>query len=152
MVWVADFTYIRIASGFCYLAAILDARSRKVVGYAISRNIDTTLALAALRSAVQDRQPPAGCIFHTDRGSQGGFNRSSQHWVPKAVQDHIALASEWQARGVKFDAALFDGGPDELRTVLQLLAHREDPIVCLRRFSGHTQELPVEALLIARAV
>ncbi|WP_315970481.1 IS3 family transposase [Variovorax sp. PAMC26660] len=70
VVWVADFTYIRIASGFCYLAAILDACSRKVVGYAISRSIDTTLALAALRSAVQDRQPPAGCIFHTDRGSQ----------------------------------------------------------------------------------
>ena len=70
VVWVADFTYIRIASGFCYLAAILDACSRKVVGYAISRNIDTTLALAALRSAVEDRQPPAGCIFHTDRGSQ----------------------------------------------------------------------------------
>lgn len=70
VVWVADFTYIRIASGFCYLAAILDACSRKVVGYAISRNIDTTLALAALRSAVQNRQPPAGCIFHTDRGAQ----------------------------------------------------------------------------------
>ena len=69
VVWVADFTYIRIASGFCYLASILDARSRKVVGYAISRNIDTTLVLAALRSAVEDRQPPAGCSFHTDRGS-----------------------------------------------------------------------------------
>ena len=70
VVWVADFTFIRIASGFCYLAAILDACSRKVVGYAISHNIDTTLALAALRSAVQSRQPPAGCIFHSDRGSQ----------------------------------------------------------------------------------
>jgi putative transposase len=70
VVWVADFTYIRIASGFCYLAAILDVCSRKVVGYAISRSIDTTLALAALRSAVQSRQPPTGCIFHTDRGSQ----------------------------------------------------------------------------------
>ena len=68
--WGADFTYIRIASGFCYLASILDACRRKVVGYAISRNIDTTLALAALRSAVDDRQPPAGCIFHTDRGLQ----------------------------------------------------------------------------------
>lgn len=70
VVWVADFTYIRIASGFCYLAATLDACSRKVVGYAISRNIDTTLALAALRTAVQSRQPPTGCIFHTDRGAQ----------------------------------------------------------------------------------
>jgi putative transposase len=78
-VWVGDFTYIRLASGFCYLAAILDACSRKVVGYAISRSIDTNLALAALRSAVETRQPPAGCIFHTDRGGQGGFNWSSQH-------------------------------------------------------------------------
>ncbi|PWC29067.1 hypothetical protein CR165_10805 [Pseudoroseomonas aestuarii] len=69
-VWVGDFTYIRLASGFCYLAAILDACSRKVVGYAISRAIDTNLALAALRSAVEIRQPPAGCIFHTDRGGQ----------------------------------------------------------------------------------
>ena len=83
VVWVADFTYIRIASGFCYLAAILDACSRKVVGYAISRNIDTTLALAALRSAVEDRQPPAGCIFHTDRGSQYASEtyRSARHRV-----------------------------------------------------------------------
>lgn len=70
VVWVADFTYICIASGFCYRAAILDACSRKVVGYAISRNIDTTLALAALGLAVEDRPPPAGCIFHMDRGSQ----------------------------------------------------------------------------------
>ncbi|MGF6346882.1 DDE-type integrase/transposase/recombinase [Variovorax sp. W2I14] len=47
LVWVANFTYIRIETGFCYLA-ILDACSRKVVGYAISRRIDTPLALAAL--------------------------------------------------------------------------------------------------------
>lgn len=69
-VWVGDFTYIRIASGFCYLAAILDACSRKVVGYAISRTIDTNLALAALKSAVTTRHPPVGCIFHSDRGGQ----------------------------------------------------------------------------------
>ncbi|MDP9894999.1 transposase InsO family protein [Variovorax boronicumulans] len=62
LVWVADFTYIRIESGFCYLAAILDACSRKVVGYAISRRIDTPLALAALRSAVRSRQPQPGCM------------------------------------------------------------------------------------------
>jgi len=55
LVWVADFTYIRIAAGFCYLAAILDACSRKVVGYAISRRIDTPLALAALRAALETR-------------------------------------------------------------------------------------------------
>jgi putative transposase len=70
LVWVADFTYIRIATGFCFLAAVLDACSRKVVGYAISRRIDTQLALAALNAAVQSRQPPRGCIHHTDRGCQ----------------------------------------------------------------------------------
>jgi putative transposase len=70
MVWVADFTYIRIPTGFCYLAVILDACSRKVVGYALSRRIDTPLALAALRSVLASRKPPPGCIHHTDRGCQ----------------------------------------------------------------------------------
>ncbi|OOG44652.1 IS3 family transposase [Polaromonas sp. A23] len=70
LVWVADFTYIRIETGFCYLAAILDACSRKVVGYGISRRIDTPLALAALRSALESRRPPPGSIHHTDRGCQ----------------------------------------------------------------------------------
>jgi putative transposase len=70
MVWVADFTYIRIATGFCYLAVILDACSRKVVGYALSRRLDTPLALAALRSALASRRPSSGCIHHTDRGCQ----------------------------------------------------------------------------------
>ncbi|MGB3538265.1 MAG: IS3 family transposase [Mesorhizobium sp.] len=70
MVWVADFTYIRITTGFCYLAVILDACSRKVVCYALSRRLDTPLALAALRSALTRRRPPPGCIHHTDRGCQ----------------------------------------------------------------------------------
>ena len=69
-VWVGDITYIRLSVGFCYLAVILDACSRKVVGYALSRRMDTQLTLAALTAAVRSRQPPAGCIHHTDRGSQ----------------------------------------------------------------------------------
>lgn len=70
-VWVADITYIRVASGFVYLAVILDACSRKVIGYALSQQIDTPLALAALNAAYVARQPPAGtCIHHTDRGCQ----------------------------------------------------------------------------------
>ena len=68
--WVADITYIAIATGFVYLAAILDAWSRRVVGYAIGRRIDARLALAALRAAIESRQPPEGCIHHSDRGSQ----------------------------------------------------------------------------------
>ena len=68
--WVADITYIAIATGFVYLAAILDAWSRRVVGYAIGKRIDAGLALAALRAAIAARRPPAGCIHHSDRGSQ----------------------------------------------------------------------------------
>jgi len=70
-VWVTDFTYIRIATGFVYLSAILDACSRKVIGYAISRQLDTELALAALRAAVASRRPaPGSCTHHSDRGAQ----------------------------------------------------------------------------------
>ena len=77
--WVADITYVAIAVGFVYVAVILDAWSRRVVGYAISRSIDARLTIAALKAAIRSRRPPAGCIHHSDRGSQGGFNRSSQH-------------------------------------------------------------------------
>ena len=77
--WVADITYVAIAVGFVYVAVILDAWSRRVVGYAISRSIDARLTRAALKAAIRSRRPPAGCIHHSDRGSQGGFNRSSQH-------------------------------------------------------------------------
>jgi putative transposase len=69
-VWVADITYIAIAAGFVYMAAILDAWSRRVVGYAISRSMDARLAVAALKAAIRARQPPKGCIHHSDRGSQ----------------------------------------------------------------------------------
>jgi putative transposase len=68
--WVADITYIAIATGFVYLAAILDAWSRRVVGYALGRAIDARLALAALKAAIRARQPPRGCVHHSDRGSQ----------------------------------------------------------------------------------
>ena len=68
--WVADLTYIAIAAGFVYLAAILDAWSRRVIGYAISRSIDARLTMAALKAAINNRRPPPGCVHHSDRGSQ----------------------------------------------------------------------------------
>ena len=72
--WVADITYIAIAHGFVYLAAILDAWSRRVVGYGIGRRIDTRLTLSALKAAITARRPPPGCIHHSDRGSQYAAN------------------------------------------------------------------------------
>jgi putative transposase len=68
--WVADITYIRILKGFVFLAALLDRYSRKAVGWAISQRIDAELCVAALKSALAKRQPPPGCIHHSDRGVQ----------------------------------------------------------------------------------
>jgi putative transposase len=68
--WVSDITYIALPSRFIYVAIILDAWSRLIVGYAISRSIDARLTVAALKAAIARREPPAGCIHHSDRGSQ----------------------------------------------------------------------------------
>ena len=92
--WVTEITYITIATGFDYLAAILDAWSRRAVGYAISRSIDARLATTALKAAICSRQPPPGCVHHSDRGSQyaseayGSFSPtmvSSDRWVGVAI-------------------------------------------------------------------
>jgi len=66
-VWVADITYIRIRSSFVYLAAILDLYSRRIVGWAISKRIDTELCVVALQMTLETRRSH-GCIHHSDRG------------------------------------------------------------------------------------
>lgn len=68
--WVADITYVAVTVGFVYVAIILDAWSRRIVGYAISRSIDARLTIAALTAAIERRKPPPGCLHHSDRGSQ----------------------------------------------------------------------------------
>ncbi len=68
--WVADLTYIRLRTAFVYLACILDAFSRRCVGWALSREMTTQLTLAALHQAIAERQPGAGLIHHSDRGVQ----------------------------------------------------------------------------------
>ena len=80
---VADITYVRTISRFCYIAFITDVYSRRIVGWAVSGSLHTAgLPLLALEHALvstgasRGRQ---GLVHHSDRGSQGGFNRSSQH-------------------------------------------------------------------------
>lgn len=70
MVWVADLTYIHLPSAFAYLAAILDAYSRKCISWKLSQRIDMQLMLAALNEAIATRQIKAGLIRHPDRGVQ----------------------------------------------------------------------------------
>jgi len=69
-IWAADITYVATAQGWVYVAAILDLYSRRIVGWAVSQYINTALVLQALTMALCHRQPPAGLIFHSDRGVQ----------------------------------------------------------------------------------
>jgi putative transposase len=68
--WVADITYIRTRSGWLYLAVVLDLFARKVVGWAMAPDMQATLVCKALQLAIAQRQPAAGLIVHSDRGSQ----------------------------------------------------------------------------------
>ena len=68
--WAGDITYIWTSEGWLYLAVILDLHSRRVVGWAVSDRMKKDLAIRALDMAVRLRQPPEGCLFHSDRGSQ----------------------------------------------------------------------------------
>ncbi len=68
--WQADITYIRLPTGFAYLAAIIDSYSRRCVGWQFSRCIDTNLTLAALDMALSSRRVQAGLVHHSDRGVQ----------------------------------------------------------------------------------
>jgi len=78
--WVADLTYVATWSGFVYVAFVIDAFSRFLVGWQASRSLRTDLALDALEMAIWRRRGGLdGLVHHSDRGSQGGFNRSSQH-------------------------------------------------------------------------
>lgn len=68
--WVADITYIRLEMEFVYLAVVLDAYSRRVIGWALERSLEGELTLAALRMALRERQPAPGLVHHSDRGVQ----------------------------------------------------------------------------------
>jgi putative transposase len=72
--WVADITYVRLLQEFVYVAVVLDAFSRRAVGWALSRGLETSLPLAALESAIHGRDPRPGLVHHSDRGSQYASN------------------------------------------------------------------------------
>jgi putative transposase len=76
--WVADITYIRLEAEFVYLAVVLDAFSRRVIGWSLDRTMEVSLPLAALRMALDRRCPPTGLVHHSDRGSvyaSGAYTR-----------------------------------------------------------------------------
>ncbi|GAA3014858.1 hypothetical protein GCM10010461_26600 [Microbacterium aurantiacum] len=84
--WVTDITQHRTREGWVYCAAVLDAYSRRIIGWSIDSKQDTTLVINALDMAIRNRRPEPGGIVHADHGTQGGFNRSSQHLDQGGVQ------------------------------------------------------------------
>ena len=68
--WVADITYVRLQEEFVYVAVVLDAHSRRVIGWGLAQHLGATLALQALRMALSERRPASGLIHHSDRGIQ----------------------------------------------------------------------------------
>ena len=95
--WAADISYIWTAQGWLYLAVMLDLYSRRVIGWAVGARMTSDLPLRALNRAIGLRQPGAGVIHHSDRGSQGEFNRSSQHSGIGGCYDgtQTAVGSVW---------------------------------------------------------
>jgi len=86
--WVADITYIRLRTEFVYLAVVLDAFSRRVIGWALGRTLDAELAVAALRMALIQRQPSPGLVHHSDRGVQ----YASDNYTEMLKQHHATIS------------------------------------------------------------
>jgi transposase InsO family protein len=89
-IWVADITYVRLAEAFVYLAVVVDAFSRKVVGWAIDDNLEARLALAALDMAIAARDPPKGLIHHSDRGVQYACGAYSKRLADHGIEPSMS--------------------------------------------------------------
>ena len=100
--WAGDITYIWTSEGWLYLAVILDLYSRRVIGWAVSNRMKRDLAIRALDMAVALRQPPKGCIHHTDRGSQ-----YCSHDYQKRLRKHGFLVS-MSGKGNCYDNAVVE--------------------------------------------
>jgi putative transposase len=95
VIWVADLTYIRLRSEFVYLATILDAYSRRCVGWNLSTRIDTNLALGALEEALATREVKPGLIHHSDRGVQYASYAYTERLVSLGIQ--ISMSAKGNA-------------------------------------------------------
>jgi transposase InsO family protein len=97
--WRADITYIRLETEFVYLAVVLDAFSRRIIGWALDRHLEDDLTIAALAMALRSRRPAAGLIHHSDRGVQYAANDYT-----KILKDH-GVSISMSRRGNPYDNA-----------------------------------------------
>src|SRR5271169_2577244 len=107
--WGADISYIWTREGWLYLAVVIDLFARRVVGWSTGDRLHRDLALEALRKALVIRCPAAGLIHHSDRGSQGGINWSSQHNREECCDGRETAVGSSVARQVEVARAAGDG-------------------------------------------
>lgn len=88
--WVADLTYVRLNEEFVYVAVVLDAYSRRVIGWAVERHLSAGVALRALAMALESRRPAAGLIHHSDRGVQYSCGDYIEMLTAHAVQPSMS--------------------------------------------------------------
>jgi putative transposase len=115
--WVADITYIQLRNEFIYLAVVLDAFSRRVVGWALGRTLEAELAIAALHMALIVRQPSPGLVHHSDRGVQ-----YASHAYTEMLQQHHATIS-MSRKGNPYDNA---GCESFMKTLKQEEVYRNE--------------------------
>ena len=97
--WQADITYIRLRETFVYLAVVLDAYSRRVVGWRLGPTLEAELAVGALREALAARRPAPGLVHHSDQGVQ-----YASHAYVELLEEHGAVIS-MSRRGNPYDNA-----------------------------------------------
>jgi hypothetical protein len=90
---VADFTYVATWAGFVYVAFVIDVFARRIIGWRVARSMSTDLVLDALEQALWARSGAKGVVHHSDRGNQGEFNPSSQHFLIGGVDGYRELGS-----------------------------------------------------------
>ena len=137
--WVADITYVRLQEEFVYLAVVLDAYSRRLVGWALHRKLGREIALMALERAIANRQPGAGLVHHSDRGSQYASNeyvarlermgalmsmsRAGRPWENGKCESFIGTLKREQLDGRQYRS--LEELQQELETFLETVYNRE---------------------------
>ena len=108
--YVGDITYIHTAEGWLYLATVIDLYSRKIVGWSMDDNMRVSLVNDALKMAIRRRNPPAGLIWHTDRGSQ-----YASHSHRDLLKEHLIVQS-MSRKGNCWDNAVAESFFHSLKT------------------------------------
>jgi putative transposase len=128
--WVADMTYLRVGSDAAFLAVLLDAWSRKVIGYALGPMLDARLPLAALDAALDTRTPAPGCVHHSDRGSQYASRRYRERLTAAGLRGSMSRA------GNPYDNA-------HVESFMKTIKHEEIYLRSYRTMTDLMVQLPV---------